>query len=207
MSELLFDLDTSELDTVAKGLGASEKIVKSSFSAAMGYTARKLRTLSIKALKEGLDIGNQKYIRRRLKHVYLKRSRSVAGEVRLWYGLNNLNALAWGNPKQTGSGIQVGSRSVKGAFRAKVTRFGGGKSKTGAFIRKPGGNRRGEVKVSRKTGRKYTSQLPIQLATVGINDQAQIIIEDEVFVDFEVIFFTEYERQLKWRMEKQSKKG
>lgn len=205
MSELFFDLDTSELETVARGLGASEHIVKSSFSAALNFTARKLRTLSVRALQEGLDMKSQKYIRSRLKHIRLKQS--GMDEIKLWYGLNDLNALAWGTPKQTASGVQVGSKSVKGAFRAKVPSFGGGKSKTGAFVRKPGGKRRSEAKVSRKTGRKYTSQLPVQLATVGINDQAQIIIEDDVLVDFEVIFFTEYERQLKWRMEKQSKKA
>ena len=146
---------------------------------------------------------SQKYIRSRLKHIRIKKS--GMDEVKLWYGLNDMNALAWGNPKQTSTGVQVGSKSVRGAFRASVQSFGTGGSKAGAFIRKPGGKRRSEVKVSRKTDRRYTSQLPVQLATVGIKDQAQIIIEDDVLVDFEVIFFTEYERQLKWRMEKQSK--
>ena len=199
-SVLFFDLDTSELETVARGLGATEHIVKSSFSAAIGFTARKLRTLSIRAVQKGLDMKGQKYLRRRLKLMHIKRSGS--DEFKLWYGLNDLNALSWGSPKQTKSGVQVGSKFIKGAFLAKFPN--GGK---GVVIRKPGGKRRGDVKLSRKTGRKYTSQLPIQLTTINIRDEAQIIIEDEVLVDFEVIFFKEYERQLKWRMEKQSKKG
>ncbi len=205
MSELFFDLDTSELETVARGLGASEDIIKSSCRAALNYTARQLRRLSAKALQQGFNTSEHKYIRRRLKHFQAKSS--GIGKVSLWYGLNEMNAIAWGTPKQTASGVQVGGKAVKGAFRAQVASFGGGKGKTGAFIRKPGGKRRGKVKVSRKTGRKYTSQLPIKLATVAINDQAQTIIEDDVLVDFEVIFFKEYERQLTWRMEKLSKQG
>ncbi|UYM14259.1 hypothetical protein [Endozoicomonas euniceicola] len=201
MNKLYFDLDFEELDTVAKGLGATEVVVKQAYNAALTFTARKLSTLAARALQKGLDIKAQKFIRKRL--FQFKRSRNGLGEVTLWYGLNDMTAVAWGNPKQTAEGVSVGNRTIKGAFRAKVKKFGSDKDyKTGAFIRQPGGKRRGPKMLSQKTGRKYRSQLPIQLATFRIKDQAESIIEDDVLVDFEDIFMTEYERQLKWRMEK-----
>lgn len=201
MSKLYFDLDFEEIDAVAKGLGATETVVKQSYNAALTFTARKLYTLSVRALQKGLDIKGQKFIRKRL--FQFKNSRNGVGEVTLWYGLNDMTAVAWGNPKQTREGVRVGGRTIKGAFSAKVKKFGSDNDyKTGAFIRQPGGKRRGPKALSQKTGRKYRSQLPIQLATFRIKDQAQSIIEDDVLVDFEDIFMTEYERQLQWRMEK-----
>jgi hypothetical protein len=172
-----FDIEWKDLEGIGADLGATDKQVKLALSAALRRTASKLRMLSSKGLKNELDLRRVAALRKRLKSISLRKGQ-VDG-VQLWFGLNDM-PVSWfrGTPKQGKSGA---------AFK--------GKEFPGAFV---GSSRYAKQKTVLK--RTSKERLHIEEQLMPVHDQAQIYIEDDIFVRLEDIFWPLFRRDLAARV-------
>lgn len=171
-----YDIEWSQLLDVAKELQASQKQFKAAVSRACNRTAATLRKLSSKGLKDELQLRTTGMIRKRLKSIKL---RANLQGMQLWYGLNDMPVSNFkGRPKNTSDGAQFRNTKFPGGFVAKS----GVKGKQTVF------KRRGKAR------------LPIVEQLMPIKDQADIYIEDEIFVQVEEIFWQHFRRDLAARV-------
>lgn len=172
---LHFDIDTAQLQAVVLELGATEKQVKFALSTACRRTATTLRTLAGKRLRDELQLRTLNLLRRRMKQLRVK---ADATTIQLWFGLNDV-PVSWfkGRPKQTASGAEARGQAFPGAFVAR-SQFRG-----------------------RRTVFKRTSKARLHIAEqlLPIEDAALVVIEDEIFVQAETIFWNHFVRDLRAR--------
>lgn len=174
---LHFDIDIKQLDAVVADLGATEKQVKFALSRAAQRTATTLRTMAARSLKNELQLRTINLMRNRMKSLRVGRVQED-GFV-LWFGLNDA-PVSWfkGTPKKSSDGVSFRGTDFKGGFIAR-SKFK---------------NRRTVFKRSGK------DRLPITEQLMPISDKAQVIIEDEIFVQAETIFWKNFERDLRARV-------
>lgn len=177
MSLLHFEIDAANLQQMILDLQATEKQVKSALHRALNRTATTLRTLAARRLKDELQLRVIALLRRRLKS--LKMRISNGDGFTLWFGLNDM-PVSWfqGTPKQDASGATHGGTDFPGGF------VGRSKFKNRKTVFK----RTGEARLH------ITEQLK------AIGDKAQVVIEDEIFVKAEQIFWGHFERDLRARV-------
>lgn len=174
---LHFEIDARGLQQLVTDLAATEKQVKFALSRALSRTATTLRTLASRRLKTDLQLRTISMLRKRLKSL---RMRVTSGDgFSLWFGLNDM-PVSWfqGAPKQTSTGAEHKGTAFPGAFVAK-SKF---KGKRTAF---------------KRTG---SARLHIAEQLKPIGDKAQIVIEDEIFVLTEQVFWKHFERDLRARV-------
>lgn len=173
---LQFDIDVKKLRTVADDLGASEKQYRAAFSRACNRTAATLRKMSARGLRNELQLRTLGILRKRLKSVRLK---GKDGGVALWYGLNDLPVSSFkGTVKQDAGGAWAGKFYHEGGFVAKPK---SGRKRT----------------IFKRTGK---GRLPIREQLQHIKDQADIYVEDEIFVEVERIFWRHFVRDIEARV-------
>jgi hypothetical protein len=172
-----FDIEWDELKRVGDELSASEKQIKFALSRALKRTASKLRTLSARGLRDELELKRLNALRKRLKSIKL-RGDKLEG-VRLWYGLNDM-PVSWfkGTPVQTQSGAKFRGKEFPGAFVAR-SNYTRGKT------------------IFKRTGK---SRLHIEEQLMPVQDQADVFIEDKIFVLVEAIFWPLFRRELAARV-------
>lgn len=174
---LHFDINVKSLRTVSDDLGASEKQYRAAFARACSRTAATLRKMSAKGLKNELQLRTLGSLRRRLKSIRLK---GAGGGVALWYGLNDIPVSSFkGRVKQDAGGAWAGEFYHEGGF---VGRSKHGKSKMTIF---------------KRSGKK---RLPIREQLQAVKDQADIYIEDEIFVEVDRIFWRHFVADIKARV-------
>lgn len=178
-----FDIEADDLQRIAAELGAMPKEVRASYNRALTRTAATLRKLSSKGLQSKLGLARAAAVRRRLKTLRIKRQGGDMGSVRLWYGLNDLPVSE---------------------FKGRVTSTG-----TGASYSGPGGNHSfgrawvGSSRFARKRTimqRVRESRYPVREAQLPIKDQADVFVEDEVFVKLNDIFWRHFSNDLERRV-------
>lgn len=171
-----YDIEWSQLLDVAKELQASTPQFKAAVSRACNRTAATLRKMSSKGLKDELQLRTLAAIRKRLKSIKL---RANMQGMQLWYGLNDLPVSAFkGRPRQTSDGAEF-----------RKTKF------AGAFVAKSGV--KGKRTVLKRKGKQ---RLPIAEQLLPIKDQADIFIEDEIFIHVEQIFWQHFKRDITARV-------
>jgi hypothetical protein len=172
-----FEIEWRDLLRIGDELGASEKQIKLALSRALNRTASKLRTLSAKGLKNELDLRRASALRKRLKSLKLRKG-GIEG-VQLWYGLNDM-PVSWfkGAPKQTATGATFRGKNFPGAFVAR-SQYAKGKT-----ILK----------------RKGKARLHIEEQLMPVKDQAEVFVEDRIFVQVEAIFWPEFQREIEARV-------
>jgi hypothetical protein len=183
-----FDIDFSQLKAIGDELDASEKQIIFSLNRALARTASKLATLSKKGLVSELELKRIGDLRKRLKKIKMRSGMNKLGQsrtfegVELRYGLNDM-PVSWfrGAPTKNSDGAEFRGVEFPGAFVAK--------SKLG----------RGNTIYKRKG----KARLPIVEQLFPIQDQAQIYIEDKVFVHVEDIFWPLFKRELHARVKYQ----
>ncbi|MGX9855780.1 phage tail protein [Limimaricola variabilis] len=175
---LHFDFDASDLRRIADEFGATEKQLKLAYGRALRRTASRLKTQSRKGLRERLDLRSAAELRRRMHGFRFSRDKGAGlGGVRMWFGLNDLRASAFkGRPKRTARGAEMAGREVPSGFVAR--------------------NRKGKRTIMRRTTPK---RYPIAEATLGIEDEAQTFIEDEVLDEVEDVFFRNFRAEIRAR--------
>lgn len=178
-----FEIDVTDIDHVAKELGATPKQVRLSYNRALTRTAATLRKLSSKGLQSELGLRRATAIRRRLKTLRVKGQGKGMGEVRLWYGLNDLAISEFkGSVSETAGGASyagtAGSHRFPDAF---VARSASAKRRT--ILR-----------------RKGEARLPIVEQRLPIKDKADTYVEDEIFHRLEEIFWGHFRRDLEARV-------
>lgn len=177
MSLLHFEIDSSQLQTLILDLAATERQVKFALSRALGRTATTLRTMASRKLKTELELRTINLLRKRLKSLKLRVTNGSG--FTLWFGLNDM-PVSWfkGTPQQEDDGATFRGEKYDGAFVGK-SRF---KNRKTVF------KRTGEARLH------ITEQLK------AIGDRAQVIIEDDIFVQAEEIFWRHFERDLRARV-------
>lgn len=172
------ELNSKDLQRIADEFAASEKDIRRAFSRALGRTSRKLRTEARKALREGLKLRAASVLKARLRLARYRPRGSGMGASQLWVGLNDLPATAFkGTPRETASGARVGDRQFPGAFVGR-------------------GRDSGKKIVFRRRGRK---RLPVYAETVPIQDEANAILEREVFAEVDDIMMRNFRAELRAR--------
>lgn len=177
---LHFDIDARQIERLTLDLGLTEKQAKFALGRALRRTATTLRRKSELGLKSELDVKKLKYLRRRLKVSNFSRG-STSG-ARLWYGMNDMPVSALrGRVKQEAGGATFSGKAGTASFE-------------GGFVRK---SRRGWGRTifMRRRG----SRLPIGEASLPVKDKMDTFIEDEIFADFEAIFWNHFERDMRAR--------
>ena len=170
-----FDIEWRDLKRIGAELGATERQIEFALTRALKRTASKLRTLSAKGLVDELQLRRLTAFRKRLKSIKLRYRKGVM----LLYGLNDM-PVSWfkGTPQQTPDGA---------TFRGKLF--------PGTFVARSNYARRKTI-----FKRKGKSRLHIEEQLMPIKDQADIFIEDRIFVRLEEIFWPEFERDLTARV-------
>lgn len=174
---LHFEIDAANLQQMILDLAATEKQVKLALHRALARTATTLRTMSSRRLKDELALRIISLLRKRLKSLKLRVSGGDG--FTLWFGLNNM-PVSWfkGTPKESGAGAEFRGQSFPGAFVAKS------KSK-------------GRQTVLKRVG---SARVPVAEQLLAIGDKAQVVIEDQIFVQAEQVFWKHFERDLKARV-------
>ena len=174
---LHFEVDAAGLDQIIMDLAATELQVKFALHRALVRTAATLRTLAARRMKDELALRVINLLRKRMKSLKLRVSSGDG--FTLWFGLNDMPA-SWfkGTPKQSATGASMRGQDFPGAFVAK-SKFNGRKT------------------VFKRNG---PGRLHITEQLLLIGDKAQIIIEDEIFVQTEDIFWKHFERDLRARV-------
>lgn len=179
---LQFDIDANQLRTLIDNLGATDKQARAAMSRALRRTAANLRTMSLRGFKRELDLKRMEFVRRRLKSIRL---RQTADGIALWYGLNDLPVSALkGRLARTPTGA---------SYRGKVGTF----EFADGFIMKGKLNN----KLRSIFYRQGDARFPLAEATVPIKDRMDVFIEDQIFVNVEDIFWRNFERDLRARIE------
>lgn len=175
---LHFDIDWDELNRVSDELGATTKQVRYAISRALRRTEATLRKQSSKAMTKQLQLRTATALRNRLRSIRLK-GNAKNQEMGLWYGLNPLPVSAFKGPaKQDDKGAWKRDYYFEDAFVATG-------SKTG---------KRTIFKRSKE------ARLPITEQSIAIEDQAIVLIEDEIFVTVVEVFWRNFERDLRARV-------
>ena len=176
---LYLDIDPGEVAQIARDMVATPRQVELALGRAASRTAGALRAKARRALVSGLELKRQNTLRKRLKAIKLRAS-SKGGSVQaaIWVGLNDLPIPDLkGKPEQDATGARFRGRRYPGGF---VKRSARGPS---IFVR---------------AGK---SRLPIVEQTYPIKDQADVILEDEVFPDVaEEIFMRAFIADLRYRV-------
>lgn len=180
MSSIDISINASRIQALVDMLEASEGQAVAAFKSTMGKMARWVRTQSVRGLSKKLKL-QQNILRKRLRtYRFLGASTSMRmGEMKVWYGLNDI-PLARLNPVQTGDGVRaMGGRFVKSAFIL---------------------DRNGRKEVVKRAS---NARLPIEVQYAKISNEATTYIEDFVLVsqEFERRFFEIFEHELRWRMQ------
>lgn len=182
-----FDVDADELQRVIEELGAMPKEVNASYNRALTRTAATLRKLSSQGLQSELGLRRATAIRKRLKSVRVKGSKSgdyrKMASVQLWYGLNDIAVAEFqGRVSETSGGAGYSGPAGNHSF-------------PGAFVAKPRSSKRRTIMRRRGQGR-----LPIRQETLPIKDKADVFVEDEIFWKLEAIFWRHFRDDLTRRV-------
>lgn len=176
---LQFDIDEGELQSIVRELGATKDQVRKAWSRALQRTAGTLRSMASKQIRTDLGLRTAGAIRRRIK-LRRGRGRDNMSNVRLWFGLNDMPALAFkGRLRQTSSGVEFRGTTFDQAFLAR----GRGASRRTMFRRRGSG------------------RLPIHAVTVPVGDDMQRVIEDNLFSQLPDILMQHFMRDLRARVE------
>lgn len=114
---LSLPIDESELRRIANEFDADEDVLRDSFSRALKRTAQAIKTRARKELRTELELRTAAEIRKRLYGFRYKRGAYDLGEVRMWFGLNDMRVSAFkGRASRTGSGARFAGQDFPGAF-------------------------------------------------------------------------------------------
>lgn len=187
---LLFNIDLEELEAVKNILGATESQVKAAYNRALSRTARTVRSLANKEIRDAMQVKNLKAIRKRFQQFRLKSpsKQKKLDELRLWFGLNDISV---------------------GYLRGRIRRNGTKRSPNGATFT-PKGKMAPQTFEQGFIARRYNrrsiftrtsdNRYPIKEARVPVSDDLQTTIEDEIFDKLPEIFMKHFETDLKGRV-------
>ena len=186
----IFLIDVEELEAVQNILGATESQVKAAYNRALSRTARTVRSLANKEIRDSMQVKNLKAIRKRFQNFRLRSpsKQKKLDELRLWFGLNDMSV---------------------GYLRGRIRRNGSKRSPNGVTFTPKGkmtpqtyeqgfiANRYNRRSIfTRTTDNRY----PIKEARVPISEALQVTIEDEIFERLPEIFLKHFETDLKGRV-------
>lgn len=187
---LLFDIDTEEIEAIQNIFGATQAQVRAAYNRALTRTAKTMKSLTNKKLKDELQVKRMKDLRRRLQTFRLKSTSKQMrlDELKLWFGLNDLPVS-----KLKGRMKPVGSKSnPQGAIFSPS-----GKVQSQTYDQGFIGRAYGKRSIfTRSTEARY----PIKEARISVADDLQDSIEDEIFSELTTVFMKHFETDLKGRV-------
>lgn len=175
-----FDIDGSQIEALRAELGLTEKQAKFALGRALRRTSATLKRQSERGLKSKLDVKKLAYLRRRLRLSRLKNGNFEGA--RLWFGANDMPVSALrGRLRKTATGASFSGKAGNHEF-------------VGGFIRK---SRRGWGRTI--LVRKGKARHPLREASAPVKDEMDIFIEDEVFAEWDAIFWNHFRRDMEGR--------
>ncbi|WP_459781269.1 phage tail protein [Photobacterium sp. R1] len=188
--QLLFNIDLDELAAIQQIVGATESQVKVAYNRALSRTARTVRSLANKKIRDDLQVKSLKAIRKRFQQFRLRSpsKQKKLDELRLWFGLNEMPVgYLRGRIKRKGT-----RRNPLGAVFTPKGKMQAQHYEQGFIVNRY--NRRSIFT------RKGESRFPIQEARVPVSDALHTTIEDEIFDQLPDIFLRHFETDLKGRV-------
>ncbi|HGS5314525.1 TPA: phage tail protein [Vibrio parahaemolyticus] len=185
-----FYIDVEELEAVQNILGATESQVKAAYNRAISRTARTVRSLANKEIRDSMQVKNLKAIRKRFQNFRLRSpsKQKKFDELRLWFGLNDMSVgYLRGRIRRNGS-----KRSPNGATFTPKGKMAPQTYQQGFIAHR---YKRRSI-FSRSTDNRY----PIKEARVPVSEALQVTIEDEIFERLPEIFLKHFETDLKGRV-------
>lgn len=182
-----FDIEADDLERIAKELEATPKEINAAYNKALARTAGTLRKMSSKGLVSELGLRRAKAIRRRLKTLRVKGSKSGGykkmASLQLWYGLNDIAVSEFkGRVREDAAGASYSGDAGRHAF-------------PGAFVAQS--SAAGRRAIMRRKGR---ARLPIRQETLPIKDRADVFVEDTIFDGLPGIFWRHFRDDLTRRV-------
>lgn len=182
-----FDIDADDLERITKELDATPKEINAAYNRALTRTASTLRKMSSKGLVSELGLRRAKAIRRRLKSLRIKGSKSGGfkkmASVQLWYGLNDIAVSEFkGRVRQDAAGASYSGDAGRHDF-------------PGAFVARS--SAAGKRAIMRRKGR---ARLPIKQEKLPIKDRADVFVEDNIFDKLDGIFWRHFRDDLTRRI-------
>lgn len=187
---LLFDIDLEEIEAIQNIYSATEAQVRAAYNRALTRTAKTMRALTNKKIKDELQLKRMKDLRRRLQTFRLKSTskQRKLDELKLWFGMNDIPVS-----KLKGRMKPIGSKKNPQGAMFNPSGKVGTQSYDQGFIAKAYGRR---SIFTRSTESRY----PIKEARVSVADDLQDTIEDEIFSELSTVFMKHFETDLKGRV-------
>lgn len=171
---MILDIDDSELDAIARSVGATEKIAVQAGRAAVRKTMRWASTRVRRAVAAKLNVP-QKAIKNRFK-MRQPGGRAMSGAI--WIGLDPINPI-YANARETRSGVRAaGGRTWGGAFIAR------GRGGTG-------------LRVFKRQGK---ARLPLDTIRISVADEVNAAIKGTLLRGIEDFFVRTFTHEVQWRM-------
>lgn len=187
---LLFNIDTEEIDAIQNVFGATQAQVKAAYNRALTRTAKTMKSMANKKLKDELQVRRMKDLRRRLQTFRLKSTskQTRLDELKLWFGMNDIPVSKLkGRIKAIGSKKNPQGAMFSPAGKVKAQTYDDG------FVANAYNKR---SIFTRTTQARY----PIKEARVPVSDELQDAIEDEIFSELTDVFMKHFETDLKGRV-------
>ena len=174
---LHIDIDSAEIESIAREMGATQDQVRKAWNRAIQRSAGTLRKMTSK-MRSDIGIRKAATVRRRMR-VRRGRGKDNFSALRLWFGLNDLpiHELT-GRARQTARGVTFRDEEFEGAFMARV-----------------GGGRR---RVWKRSG---SARFPVRQPTASIVEQGRVVVEDQIFTQLPDIFMEQFVRDLRARVQ------
>ncbi|WP_105901428.1 phage tail protein [Vibrio gangliei] len=187
---LLFNIDTEEIDAIQNVFGATQAQVKAAYNRALTRTAKTMKSMANKKLKDELQVRRMKDLRRRLQTFRLKSTskQTRLDELKLWFGMNDIPVSKLkGRIKALGAKKRPQGAMFSPAGKVKAQTYDDG------FV----ANAYNKRSIFTRTTQ---AQYPIKEARVPVSDELQDAIEDEIFSELTDVFMKHFETDLKGRV-------
>lgn len=171
-----FEIDESDLRRIADEFDASKETLRYAYSRALRRTAQTMKARARRELRTELQLRTAAEIRKRLFGFKYKRGAYDWGELRMWFGLNDMRVSAFkGRARKTGTGASFAGQEFEGAF--------------------VGRNRKGKQTVMQRASRRTW---PIKEARMPIESKARSYVLD-LLDEFEEVFLKNFRAEVRSR--------
>ncbi|AWX93109.1 hypothetical protein DPM13_07965 [Paracoccus mutanolyticus] len=180
------DLDLSEVRRVMAELENTKEEIGAATTKALRRTASALRVMASKRLTSELQIRKAMELRKRMKDMKLRVKSDGSAVMGMWFGLNDMGVSKFkGRIRKTPAGASFRGVEYPGTFVAKMA----------------------EDRLLSIYKRRGRDRFPVVEQTLPIKDQADVIIEDEIFPEATRIFMKNLLHELRYRARLRAEKA
>lgn len=186
---LVFPIDSSQLEGIQRQLGATTREVKKAFNRALKRTAVTMNKLSGDLINHHVSLRQKKSIKKRFNQFRV--TKDGFDGLKLWFGLNPLPiSFLAGRISKKGA-----KKNPTGAIFTSKSQSIGRREYDGSFVAVRGKNKYRSV-----FSRVGKGRWNIEEKTIEIDDALLVKIEDEIFVKLPDVFWNHFKSDLRGRV-------